>query len=403
MGMRNVVSLHACLALVWTASAQACGSKSDAAQTTAATGTPSGSSAASGASPASSGGTGATLITSHAGTTAGLEPHAGQGGAGASATAGQSGSVGSGAAGGTAGASPPSAGAAADGGATGSAGAAGETAAAVACDPADKQPDASPVTNAEQGMPPTGPYPVIIETDPTLKDFTIYRPMDLSKRDTFPVVAWENGGCSLDALLFAEFLKELSSYGIVIIVDGVPNGNGMGMLGVDGKTLLQAMDWATKENDRPCSKYYRKLEPNNVAAMGQSCGGLHAYAVAKDPRVSTVVIWNSGLLNADQTVLDSFHAPMAYLIGGMDDVSYPNADRDFKAITKPIPIFYGNLSVGHLATYSEDNGGEFGRVGAAWLRWQLLHDESADAKGMFVGADCGLCKTMWVIEKKNMD
>jgi hypothetical protein len=162
------------------------------------------------------------------------------------------------------------------------------------------------------------------------------------------------------------------------------------------------MDWATQENDRPCSKYYRKLEPNNVAAMGQSCGGLHAYAVAKDPRVSTLVIWNSGLLNADQTILDSIHTPTAYFIGGMDDVSYPNADRDFKAITKDVSVFYGNLDVGHLATYSQDNGGEFGRVGAAWLRWQLLHDDGPEGKGMFVGADCGLCKTDWVILKKNM-
>jgi hypothetical protein len=200
-----------------------------------------------------------------------------------------------------------------------------------------------------------------------------------------------------------EFLRELSSYGIVTIVDGAPKGSGMGSLSVDGKTLTQAMDWATKENDRPCSKYYRKLETNNIAAMGQSCGGLHAYAVAKDPRVSTVVIWNSGLLNADQSILDSLHTPIAYFIGGMDDVSYPNADRDFKDITAKIPIFYGNLAVGHLATYSEDNGGEFGRVGAAWLRWQLLHEDSAEAKGMFAGADCGLSKTMWKILKKNMD
>lgn len=52
---------------------------------------------------------------------------------------------------------------------------------------------------------------------------------------------------------------------------------------------------------------------------------------------------------------------------------------------------------------SQDNGGEYGRVGAAWLRWQLLHEEGPDGKGMFASADCGLCKTEWVIQKKNMD
>jgi dienelactone hydrolase len=242
-----------------------------------------------------------------------------------------------------------------------------------------------------------------LELEPGLKGFTVYRPKDLTQRATYPVVVWENGGCSLDGLLFAEFLRELVSNGIVIIVDGAPNGSGMGMLGVDGQTLMQGMDWAMQQNSDPCSKYYRKLEVMNIAAMGQSCGGLHAYAVSSDPRVSTVVIWNSGLLDPDQAILDKLHAPMAYFIGGMDDVSYPNADRDFKDIKQAIPIFYGNLNVGHLATYSQDNGGEFGRVGAAWLRWQLLHEDGPEGKGMFSGADCGLCKTEWVIEKKNMD
>ena len=137
--------------------------------------------------------------------------------------------------------------------------------------------------------------------------------------------------------------------------------------------------------------------------MGQSCGGLHAYGVSADPRVTTVGIWNSGMLNQDQKVIDGLHSSVGYFIGGMDDVSYPNAEADFKAITQNIPVWYGNLNVGHLATYSEDNGGEFARVGTAWLRWQLQHDESAEAKRMFVGADCGLCKTDWVILKKNID
>ena len=128
--------------------------------------------------------------------------------------------------------------------------------------------------------------PLVGPSEPSLQGFTIYRPKDLTQRASYPLIAWENGGCSLDGLLFVEFLPEISSYGIVIIVDGAPKGSGMGSLSVDGKTLLQAMDWASKQNDQSCSKYYQKLETNNVGAMGQSCGGLHAYAIAKDPRVT---------------------------------------------------------------------------------------------------------------------
>jgi hypothetical protein len=396
------ICLHVGFALLFAVFTAACGSSpsGDANPVTAA-----GAGATPSTPPPATGGAGARSAPSQSGTTGSVAPRAGQGaavvgGGGTTALAGQNG-AGNPSAAGSAGTSTPTAGQTAA--AIGGNGAAGEAAPTLACNPADKTPDAMPVTKADEGMPPTGPFKVVLETEPSLTPFTIYRPMDLTQRATFPVIVWENGGCSLDGLLFDEFLKEIASYGVMIIVDGAPNGSGMGMLGVDGKTLLQAMDWATKENDRPCSKWYRKLEPNNIAAMGQSCGGLHAYAVAKDPRVSTVVIWNSGLLDADQSLLDGLHAPMAYFIGGMDDVSYPNADRDFKNITKAIPIFYGNLDVGHLATYDQDNGGEFGHVGAAWIRWQLLHDEGPDAKGMFAGADCGLCKTKWVIEKKNMD
>jgi hypothetical protein len=88
----------------------------------------------------------------------------------------------------------------------------------------------------------------------------------------------------------------------------------------------------------------------------------------------------------------------------MDDVAYPQAEADFKAITK-VPLFYANDPVGHLATYSQDNGGEFARVGIGWLKWQLLGDDTAAGKGMFSGPMCSLCVSgsMWTVQKKNLD
>src|SRR4029079_12266118 len=180
-------------------------------------------------------------------------------------------------------------------------------------------PDATAVAYTQEGTPPTGPYPVVIETEPSLDGFTLYRPMDLDQRATFPLIVFENGGCIRDGLLFAEFISEIVSYGFVAIISGPPNGSAMGTLGVDGANLLHAMDWATTESERPCSKYYRKLEADNVAAMGQSCGGLHAYGVSADPRVTTVGIWNSGMLDQDQKVIDGLHSSVGYFIGGMDD------------------------------------------------------------------------------------
>jgi hypothetical protein len=42
-----------------------------------------------------------------------------------------------------------------------------------------------------------------------------------------------------------------------------------------------------------------------------------------------------------------------------------------------------------------------GRVGLAWLDWQLKGDSTAEA--LFVGAGCGLCNSEWDIEKKMID
>jgi hypothetical protein len=51
-----------------------------------------------------------------------------------------------------------------------------------------------------------------------------------------------------------------------------------------------------------------------------------------------------------------------------------------------------NLDVGYVRTYSQPNGGEFGKVALGWLKWQKKKDETAGK--MFSGDSCGLCKTI---------
>jgi len=248
-----------------------------------------------------------------------------------------------------------------------------------------------------------GPEMGLIEHDPGLADYTIYRPATLADGKKYPIVVWANGGCGRDGLMFARFLHEISSYGFVIVAWGTPNGTGMGPLTTNGEPQKAALDWIVAEAERPCSKYYRKLDTSKIAAMGQSCGGLMTMGVSGDKRLSTVVIWNSGMFERDQMIYMGLHTPMAYFIGGPDDVAYAQAEDDFAAIST-VPLFYGNAPVGHFATYAQPNGGEFGRVGVGWLKWQLYGDESETGGKMFVGADCELCKnSMWTVEKKMME
>lgn len=253
-----------------------------------------------------------------------------------------------------------------------------------------------------EGAPPSGPYRVVIEQDPNFNTRTLYHPQNVPFK--MPIIVWANGGCMLDGLMFDEFLAEIASHGFLIVADGRPNGSGMRSESLnypDGTPLIEALDYAFDQNALECSPFYQKLDTDHVAAMGQSCGGLMTYGASADPRLTTVVIWNSGLFERIQEIYNGLHAPMAFFIGGRNDVAYPNAAADF-AVIDSVPVFYANLDVGHMGTYGQDNGGEFGRVAVAWLKYQLLEDQGPAGAQMFEGANCGLCRTDWVIQKTNM-
>lgn len=271
----------------------------------------------------------------------------------------------------------------------------------VACNPADKTADPKPATTTQTGMPPTGPYKVTVEVDPSLPKQTEIRP-ELKEGVKYPIIAWGNTACSDNSLLFPEFLPEIASHGFLIIDAGTPNGTGS--VPQDATYMTQAIDWAFKENERPCSQYYHKLDTTKVAAMGQSCGGLMTYAVAGDPRLTTIILWDSGNLSNDSTIYDKLHTSVAFFYGGTSDVAFNSAEADFDKITKDIAVFSGHQNqYGHYTTIDQDNGGEYAQVGVAWLRWQLMDDQGPTGKQMFAGANCGICRAPWVIRQKNIN
>lgn len=290
-----------------------------------------------------------------------------------------------------------------------------------------------------QGPPPTGsgPYPAIIEGDPGVPGHTVYRPKDLSsfnQDNSLPVVAWGNGGCANSNQFYSPFLAEIASRGFLVVAigpftPGAAADSGRGGMGMGGATksvqLLEALDWATAENKRPDSKYYQKLNPSKFAVFGHSCGGLQALEVSPDPRVTTTLVMDSGVVTpgampktpmqggakqkppmggamaVGKDILQKLHSPVIYINGGEKDIAYANGMDDFARIDK-VPVAMANLDVGHGGTYNQPNGGEFGRVAVAWLQWRLKGDETAGK--MFVGPSCGLCKdTDWKFEKKKID
>jgi hypothetical protein len=168
------------------------------------------------------------------------------------------------------------------------------------------------------------------------------------------------------------------------------------------------VDWALAENKRPGSPYFGRIDPALVAYSGWSCGGLQAIQVAKDPRVKTLVLHNTGVLNdgpgaipgmdVRKDVLQAIHTPTIYILGGPTDIAYPNGMDDFKRIAH-VPVAVANLAVGHGGTFQQENGGAAASVAVSWLDWQLRGDTKSAAR--FVGEACGLCQdSQWSFERK---
>src|SRR3954465_8391114 len=81
---------------------------------------------------------------------------------------------------------------------------------------------ASPADAAAGG---SGPYPADYETSPSLANHTIYRPSALPA-ERMPIFVWGNGGCAANGTGQINFLREISSYGFLVIANGAPNGSG---------------------------------------------------------------------------------------------------------------------------------------------------------------------------------
>ena len=253
---------------------------------------------------------------------------------------------------------------------------------------------------------PTGSYKVIMEVDETLPGHTIYRPESLKyfpKKDNLPVVIMSGPGCNTDGDFYRPFWTEIASYGYIVFAVGRPVGNGhfpRAWINT-ADDYLAALDWIFAENSRKDSKYYGKIDTSKVALFGQSCGGIQALRIADDPRVSTLLFWNSGSLlmgnvgPTDHTkrlnttsdlmgdrdlkkILLSLNIPVAYFVGDTD-MARQRALEDFDDLQN-IPVFYAVREIpgdSHGGTYFQTNGGAFGPVAVAWLNWITKGDKKA--------------------------
>lgn len=275
--------------------------------------------------------------------------------------------------------------------------------------------------NAIPDTPGTGRHPALKEVVPSLPDHVVYRPADLDKLGArrLGIYVFGNGACSNDGASARLHLLEIASHGYLAIAPGqIRNGPGAvtataaptarrpdedpGKLPTPPTTsadLLAALDWAIAQNADAKSPLHGKIDTQAVAISGFSCGGLQALQIAADPRVKTLIVMNSGIfrdttqgingINVSKDLLAKIHSPTFYILGGETDIAYANGMDDVERIDH-VPVYVGNLDVGHGGTYWQPNGGKAAAAVVAWLNWQLRGD--AEAAKMFTGADCGLCR-----------
>ncbi|WP_114751354.1 poly(ethylene terephthalate) hydrolase family protein [Pleomorphovibrio marinus] len=262
----------------------------------------------------------------------------------------------------------------------------------------------------------TGSHPAQMMADPSLPTHTLFLPQDLSsfgESKPLPVIAWGNGACYNSPWEHVNFLNEVASHGFLVVAIGLmPKEQGEPIKErSQSQQLLDAIDWAIAQNGDKNSPYYQKIDTDNIAVSGMSCGGLQALEVAHDPRISTIVVCNSGLFEdptgrmpgmpqVPKSQLNNIETPTLYLLGGESDIAYNNGMDDFKRIDH-VPVFVGNLDVGHGGTYAQPYGGDYAKVATAWYQWQLKGDQ--EAAKLFSGSSPGLAEWPgWKVEKKQM-
>jgi hypothetical protein len=186
-----------------------------------------------------------------------------------------------------------------------------------------------PLTMVKDNSGGSGLYKAGYTAAPGLVNHTIYAPKTLPPGVQLPVIVWGNGACSGKGTWFSKFLTEIASHGYYIVANGAIDGSMTSS--TTAQDLPNAIDWVFANAGTGA---LATVDKTRLAAAGQSCGGIQAYSASLDPRVKLTGIFNSGLLNHENTPLfEKLHAPIGYFLGGPTDIAYANVSSNYMLST----------------------------------------------------------------------
>lgn len=254
----------------------------------------------------------------------------------------------------------------------------------------------------------SGPYKAEAVTEKDFEDFVVYRPSDIKAAvkdmGKMPIMVYANGGCMDSSINHERLLSEIASHGYVIIAIGElqMEVNERKHLSTDASMLIDAVDWISMKAKDKSSDYYQAVDLDKIASGGQSCGGAQVMATAKDSRIKTNIMFNSGMgtmqmAGASKESLKTLHGPVLYIVGGEPDIATNNALVDYENIQN-VPVAFANLlQGGHMGTFPEKFGGSFSKMALDWLDWQL---KGKDNSAIFLKEDLSKYPG-WTMKSKN--
>ena len=254
--------------------------------------------------------------------------------------------------------------------------------------------------------------PISVDTEPDLPGYNIYRPADWGALSPYPVVAWANGGCVRHDATWRPLLERWAAAGFVVVAITQMPGRDVSMEDrTSAADQAKAIDWALAQSARGDRPYRGRFDAERIAAAGNSCGGITSLALAgTDPRVRTVFVLSGSSVGPGATrdqasaVMDKVTQPVAFVVGGAEDVAADQASQDYDLLATDIPGYLARRSTGDHPTVSTnpDILADVAAIGINWL--DLVFAGNETARRNLTENPCGSRHSgVWNVEGKNLD
>ncbi len=224
----------------------------------------------------------------------------------------------------------------------------------------------------------------------------VYRPSTLGANGVrHPIILWGNGTGSSPST-YAALLNHWASHGFVVAAARTSNAG-------SGNEMIACLDYLITQNGRSTGTFSGKLDVNRVATAGHSQGGGGSIMAAQDSRVSASAPFQPYTIGLGHKTSSQSNqsGPMFLMTGGGDTIAIPSLNALPVFNRANVPVFWGERrSVSHFEPVG--NGGDFRGPSTAWMRYQLMDDQSAE--GTFYGSNCGLCSDRnWDVRRKGIN